>query len=199
MNTSYNSYSFWLKQNLGSSCKSIILHQDELTISVKPDDLYSVLLFLFNHTNTQYKILSDIAGVDYPTRVNRFEVVFSLLSLRFNHRILVKVEVSEGESIPSVKDIFPGASWYEREVFDLFGIFFKNHTDLRRILTDYGFEGHPLRKDFPLSGFTEIRYDFEKKRVVCEPVELSQEFRNTNHKQKKKWQISQIYSINNIS
>lgn len=133
--------------------------------------------FLKLHTNCQYQVLSDIACVDYPYKANRFEVVYQLLSLRYNCRISIKVSASPSDAIPSIVEVFNAANWYEREAFDLFGVFFSKHPDLRRILTDYGFEGHPLRKDFPLTGFHELRYDTEKKRVVSESIELSQEFR----------------------
>ncbi len=120
----------------------------------------------------------DIAGVDYPTRENRFEVVYNLLSVRYNNRIRVKTYASEVNPVPSVSSLYPGANWFEREAWDMYGIFFTGHPDLRRILTDYGFEGYPLRKDFPLTGYVEVRYDDEKKRVVAEPLELAQQFRS---------------------
>ena len=131
-----------------------------------------------DHQTTQFKILSDITAVDFPDRVNRFEVVYNLLSLRYNIRVTVKTVVNEITSLDSIVTLHNSANWYEWEVWDLFGIFFTNHPDLRRILTDYGFEGHPLRKDFPLSGFTEVRYDTTSQRVITEPLELSQEFRD---------------------
>jgi NADH-quinone oxidoreductase subunit C len=120
----------------------------------------------------------DICGVDYPSRAKRFDVVYHLLSLKQNHRIRVKVETDEATPVPSLIPVFPAAEWYERETYDLYGILFSDHPDLRRLLTDYGFDGHPLRKDFPLTGFVEVRYDDELKRVVYEPVRLTQEFRN---------------------
>ena len=123
------------------------------------------------------KLLIDVCGVDYPEREQRFEVVYNLLSLKQNHRIRVKLSTAEGQPVPSVTGVFTSAGWYEREAWDLYGIFFSGHPDLRRLLTDYGFEGHPLRKDFPLSGHVEMRYDEEQKRVVYEPVKLTQEFR----------------------
>lgn len=122
--------------------------------------------------------MSDITAVDYPTRDQRFEVVYNLLSVRHNSRIRVKTYADESTPVPSITSLFDGANWYEREVYDMFGVFFTDHPDLRRILTDYGFDGHPLRKDFPLTGYTEIRYDEEKKRIVVEPLELTQAFRN---------------------
>jgi NADH/F420H2 dehydrogenase subunit C len=136
-----------------------------------------LIFYLQKHTLCQFKSLIDITAVDYPDRKERFEVVYQLLSIRFNKRITVKIKVDELTFVPSVTKIFNAAGWYEREVYDLFGIIFKDNKDLRRILTDYGFQGHPLRKDFPVTGFTEIRYDDEVKRIVAEPLELTQEYR----------------------
>ncbi|XP_029438127.1 NADH dehydrogenase [ubiquinone] iron-sulfur protein 3, mitochondrial [Rhinatrema bivittatum] len=150
---------------------------NELEIMIHPDGIVPVLTFLRDHTNAQFKSLADLAAVDIPTRLNRFEIVYNLLSLRFNSRIRIKTYTDELTPIESVVSVHQAANWYEREVWDMFGVFFANHPDLRRILTDYGFEGHPFRKDFPLSGYVEVRYDDEVKRVVAEPVELSQEFR----------------------
>jgi len=134
-------------------------------------------LFLRDHINAQCKQLMDITAVDYPTRELRFEVVYNFLSIQYNSRVRVKACVDEITSIQSVTQLFSSASWWEREVWDMFGIFFSDHPDLRRILTDYGFQGHPLRKDFPLSGYVEVRYDDSEKRVITEPIELTQEFR----------------------
>ena len=134
--------------------------------------------FLKYHTAAEYTMVADITAVDYPTRSNRFEVVYNLLSVRHNSRIRVKTYADEATPVPSITSLYDGANWYEREVYDLFGVFFVGHPDLRRIMTDYGFDGHPLRKDFPLTGYTEIRYDEEKKRIVVEPLELTQAFRN---------------------
>lgn len=149
----------------------------ELVITVRPEKLLSTLIFLKNNTGCQYKLLTCISGVDFPDRKKRFEIVYELLSLTYNARIRVKTRTDEVNPIESVVSIFPAADWWEREIWDLYGVFFKNHPDLRRILTDYGFEGHPLRKDFPLSGYVEVRYDERKKRVVCEPLSFAQEFR----------------------
>ena len=149
----------------------------ELVITVRPEKLLSTLIFLKNNTGCQYKLLTCISGVDFPDRKKRFEIVYELLSLTYNARIRVKTRTDEVNPIDSVVSIFPAADWWEREIWDLYGVFFKNHPDLRRILTDYGFEGHPLRKDFPLSGYVEVRYDERKKRVVCEPLSFAQEFR----------------------
>jgi NADH-quinone oxidoreductase subunit C len=150
----------------------------ELTIVVTRDQVASFLRYLRDEPRCQFHCLIDICGVDYPGRPNRFDVVYHLLSLKLNHRIRVKTETDETSPVPSVVDVFPGANWFEREAFDLYGILFSGHPDLRRILTDYGFQGHPLRKDFPLTGFVEVRYSEEQKRVVYEPVRLQQEFRN---------------------
>ena len=150
----------------------------ELTLRVGPADIVSVLTFLRDDPSCLFKNFTDICGVDFPQRGERFEVVYHLLSPRHNQRIRVKLRVEEDESVPSATGVFPGADWYEREAFDMYGILFSGHPDLRRLLTDYGFEGHPLRKDFPLTGFVEVHYDEELKRVVYEPVELRQEFRN---------------------
>jgi len=150
---------------------------DELEILIAPEGLLPVMSFLKDHHNAQFASLVDIAGLDMPTREYRFEVVYNLLSLRYNARIRVKTYTDEMTPLDSIDEVFKAANWYEREIWDMFGVFFANHPDLRRILTDYGFEGHPLRKDFPLSGYIEYRYDDEKKRVVQEPVELAQEFR----------------------
>ena len=149
-----------------------------LVITVKPENLFFVLKFLKLHSNTQYALLTSISGVDYPYRKKRFEICYELLSLRFNTRIRLKTFVDEITSLKSAAFVFPGATWWEREIWDLFGVFFEQNDDIKRILTDYGFEGHPLRKDFPLSGYVESRYDDTLKRVVCEPLEHAQEFRN---------------------
>ncbi|XP_069888441.1 NADH dehydrogenase [ubiquinone] iron-sulfur protein 3, mitochondrial [Dipodomys merriami] len=150
---------------------------NELEICIHPDGIIPVLTFLRDHTNAQFKSLSDLTAVDIPTRQNRFEIVYNLLSLRFNSRVRVKTYTDELTPLESSVSVYKASNWYEREIWDMFGVFFANHPDLRRILTDYGFEGHPFRKDFPLSGYVELRYDDEVKRVVAEPVELAQEFR----------------------
>ena len=150
----------------------------ELAVSVVPDAIVKVMTFLREDGNCLFKQLVDLCGVDYPEREKRYEVVYNLLSLAQNQRIRVKAAVSESTPVPSIVQVFSAAGWYEREAWDLYGIYFSDHPDLRRILTDYGFEGHPLRKDFPLTGYVELRYDDERKRVVYEPVKLTQEFRN---------------------
>nr|YP_010963523.1 NADH dehydrogenase subunit 9 [Rhodobryum laxelimbatum]UXX50367.1 NADH dehydrogenase subunit 9 [Rhodobryum laxelimbatum] len=149
----------------------------ENILYTNPDYLFQLLWFLKYHTNTRFQVLIDIRGVDYPSRKQRFEVVYNLLSIQYNSRIRVQTSVDEITPICSAVDIFPSAGWWEREVWDMFGVYFSDHPDLRRILTDYGFEGHPLRKDFPLSGYVEVRYDDSEKRVVSEPIEMTQEFR----------------------
>jgi NADH/F420H2 dehydrogenase subunit C len=157
---------------------TVTLSKGELALTVPVSSIVPTLKFLRDHTNCQFKVLIDICVVDYPEREARFEVVYNLLSVKYNTRIRVKTSVNEITPIESCYSIFKAGNWYEREAWDLYGVFFSNHPDLRRILTDYGFEGHPLRKDFPLSGYVEVRYDEIKKRVVCEPTELAQEFRN---------------------
>jgi NADH-quinone oxidoreductase subunit C len=149
----------------------------ELIVWTGPDRLLGLLTRLRDDQNLLFKQLMDITAVDYPDRQKRFEVVYNLLSLKHNQRIRVKVAADEETVVPSSVGVFSSATWLEREVWDLFGVFFSDHPDLRRILTDYGFEGHPLRKDFPLTGYVEVRYDEDQKRVVYEPVKLTQEFR----------------------
>ncbi|RMF16696.1 MAG: NADH-quinone oxidoreductase subunit C [Alphaproteobacteria bacterium] len=149
----------------------------ELTIETHADQIVKVLTFLRDDGQTRFRTLIDICGVDWPERDRRFDVVYHLLSMELNQRIRVKIRTDEETPIPSITGVFPNADWFERELWDMFGVRITGHPDLRRILTDYGFEGHPLRKDFPLSGFVELRYDEELKRVVYEPVKLAQEFR----------------------
>jgi len=149
----------------------------ELTLSVNARDIVKVVTFLRDDARCQFWSIIDVTAVDWPARERRFDVVYHLLSPRQNRRIRVKAEVAENEAVPSIIGVFPGADWFERETYDLYGVPFTGHPDMRRILTDYGFEGHPLRKDFPLTGFVEVRYDDEQKRVVYEPVRLTQEFR----------------------
>ncbi|MDA0653894.1 MAG: NADH-quinone oxidoreductase subunit C [Proteobacteria bacterium] len=149
----------------------------QLTLLCSLDDLVRLLTYLRDDSGALFKVLIDIAATDWPGRSPRFDVIYNLLSLRHNQRIRVKVETSEDAPVPSVCGVFKAAGWYEREAWDLFGILFTGNPDLRRILTDYGFDGHPMRKDFPLTGHVEVRYDDEAKRVVYEPVQLTQEFR----------------------
>ncbi len=150
----------------------------ELTLTVDAAAIVETLTLLRDDPKCQFEILIDLAGVDYPERAKRFDVVYHLLSPRLNQRIRVKVSTNETTPVASVNDVFPAANWYEREAYDMYGIRFTGHPDLRRLLTDYGFQGYPLRKDFPLTGYTEVRYDDDQKRVVYEPVKLNQDFRN---------------------
>jgi NADH-quinone oxidoreductase subunit C len=150
----------------------------ELTLAAAPADIVRVLTALRDDTQCLFEVLIDICGVDYPEREKRFDVVYHLLSPRRNQRIRIKCETDEDTAVPSVVGVFPAANWFEREAYDLYGILFSGHPDLRRILTDYGFQGHPMRKDFPLTGYVEVRYDEAQKRVVYEPVKLTQEFRS---------------------
>src|SRR3546814_778216 len=149
----------------------------ELMVTVRASGLIRALIFLRDGTNCRFRVLIDICGVDYPDREPRFDVVYNLLSLSQNQRIRIKVETDEATPVPSATPVFSAAGWFEREAWDLYGLFFSDHPDLRRILTDYGFEGHPMRKDFPLTGRVEVRYDETQKRVVYDPVNLTQDFR----------------------
>mgnify|MGYP001433081801 CR=1 FL=1 len=171
-----------LGENISSSVgKSILSHEiinDELILIVSSEKIIEVLTFLRDDSSCQFKMLIDICGVDFPNREIRYEVIYNLLSLTHNQRIRLKVNTNSESPIPSVVSVYSAAAWYEREVWDMFGVIFSKHPDLRRILTDYGFEGHPLRKDFPLSGFVEVRYSENENKVVYEPVKLNQEFRN---------------------
>jgi NADH-quinone oxidoreductase subunit C len=150
----------------------------ELTLNVNAADIKKVTTFLRDDPGCAFSCFIDVTAVDWPQREHRFDVVYHLLSPTRNQRVRVKIEVDESRPVASVTDVFPGANWFEREVYDLYGVVFTGHPDMRRLLTDYGFEGHPLRKDFPLSGFVEVRWDDEQKRVVYNPVQLAQEFRN---------------------
>jgi NADH-quinone oxidoreductase subunit C len=151
---------------------------NELTVRTDVANLTRTLKYLRDDTDCRFAVLIDITGVDYPNREKRFDVVYHLLSVHLNQRIRVKAQTDEQTQVPSCVGIWPGANWFEREAFDMYGILFSDHPDMRRILTDYGFSGYPLRKDFPLTGFVELRYDDEQKRVVYEPVQLVQEYRN---------------------
>ena len=164
-----------------SGVKSWNVAHGELTFEVGRSDIVPTLRFLRDDPTCKFVCFIDICGVDYPERENRFDVVYHLLSPYANARVRVKVQANEDTPVPSVISVFPSANWFEREAFDLYGILFDGHPDLRRILTDYGFSGHPLRKDFPLTGHVEVRYDDEQKRVVYEPVKLVQEFRNFDY------------------
>ncbi len=161
-----------------SDCEFI---NDELVINANTGDICKVLQFLRDDRECAFTTLVDLCGVDYPSRSARFEVVYILLSIRQNNRARVRITIEEDKIVPSVTDIFSSAGWYEREVWDMYGVLFAGNNDLRRILTDYGFEGHPQRKDFPLTGYVELRYDDEQKRVVYENVKLAQDFRNFDY------------------
>ena len=166
---------------LGAAVTGSEIAFGELTITVGRDAIVSVASFLRDDPRCRFISLIDICGVDYPERDERFEVVYHLMSPYLNHRVRVKLSVDDETPVPSITEVFVGSNWFEREAYDLFGILFSGHPDLRRILTDYGFDGHPLRKDFPLTGFVEVRYDEERKRVVYEPVKLAQEFRSFDY------------------
>ena len=165
-----------IKAALGGAVVESVMARGELTVEVKPSEILRTMVHL--RKEADFKILVDLCGVDWPQREKRFDVVYHLLSLTKNVRIRVKAKVGEGESIASVIGVYPAAGWFEREAFDMYGVAFTDHPDMRRILTDYGFSGYPLRKDFPLTGYVELRYDDELKRVVYQPVQLVQEFRD---------------------
>ncbi len=176
-----NSLGEKIAADLQGRVKSYAVAYGELTISSEALSIVEVLTYLRDDPECRFVCFIDICGVDYPERSKRFDVVYHLLSPYKNQRIRVKVETAEQDPVPSVIDVFPAANWYERETYDLYGVFFSGHPDLRRILTDYGFSGHPLRKDFPLTGHVEVRYDDEQKRVVYEKVRLTQEFRSFDY------------------
>ena len=168
----------YISNTISANVDDVAFAQDELTLSVPVASLIKVLSFLRDDVNCQFKQLMDVCGIDYPALEKRFGVVYNLLSLTLNLRVRVKVWTDEDTPVPTATGLFSSANWFEREVWDLYGVYFSEHPDLRRILTDYGFEGHPLRKDFPLTGYVELRYDEEQKRVVYEPVKLTQDFRS---------------------
>jgi NADH/F420H2 dehydrogenase subunit C len=170
----------FLKEILINHAQKITQFRDEIIIEVNVSDIKKTILFLKDHENCLFKLLVDLFAVDYPTKENRFELIYCLLSTKYNSRIKIKTFVDEFTPVESIVDLYQSANWLEREVWDMNGIYIEQHPDLRRILTDYGFEGYPLRKDFPLSGYTEVRYDDSQKRVITEPIELSQEFRVFN-------------------
>ena len=166
-----------LSERFGGRGIQTYFENDELTVILSKSILLKVLNFLKDDKVFQFKQLIDLCGVDYPNRTDRFEIVYHLLSINLNQRIRIKLSVNDGDTVPSIVSLYDAANWYEREVWDLYGVIFTDHPDLRRILTDYGFEGHPLRKDFPLSGFVQVKYDDAEKRVVNEKVNLVQDFR----------------------
>ena len=175
----YKEFASYLEKSLSNNQIAITAKHcgGGLVIEISPNDVEEVLTFLRDDARCQYKILVDILGVDYLEREKRFEVVYNLLSVRYNMRIRVKTNVEEGQMVQTATGVFSAANWYEREVWDMYGVYFENHPDLRRILTDYGFSGHPQRKDFPLTGHVEVRYDEAKERIVYEPVKLDLEYR----------------------
>ncbi|MDB2354252.1 NADH-quinone oxidoreductase subunit C [Candidatus Pelagibacter bacterium] len=170
-----------INSELATKIKKTEIRHDQLYINIESEDLLNVTLFIKNNENTKFRQLIDITVVDYPENSQRFKMVYLFLSHEFNQRIILSYLINENEVIPSLTSIFPAANWMEREVFDMYGVKFKDHPDLRRILTDYGFEGHPLRKDFPLTGHTEVRYSEDQKKVISEPVKLEQNYRNFDY------------------
>ena len=170
-----------INSELTTKIKKTEIRHDQLYITIDNEDLIDVTLHIKNNENTKFRQLIDITVVDYPENAQRFKVVYLFLSHEFNQRIILSYLISENEVIPSLTPIYPAANWMEREVFDMYGVKFKDHPDMRRILTDYGFEGHPLRKDFPLTGHTEVRYSEEQKKVISEPVKLEQNYRNFDY------------------
>ena len=178
MSTTLNDLEKTVNSGLTTAVKKSEINFGQLYIDINVEDIVSTILFLKTNQKCKFRQLIDITAVDYPHKEKRFKIVYLLLSHENNLRLIIKTNIDEKEAIPSITKIFPSANWMEREVFDMYGISFKDHPDLRRILTDYGFDGHPLRKDFPLTGHTEVRYSEEKKKVISEPVKLDQEYRD---------------------
>ena len=178
MSVTVNDLESTVNSGLTTTIKKSKINFGQLFIDVNVEDVVSTILFLKTNKKCKFKQLIDITGVDYPQEEKRFKIVYLLLSHENNLRIIINTNIDEKEKVPSVTKIFPSANWMEREVFDMYGVSFKDHPDLRRILTDYGFDGYPLRKDFPLTGHTEVRYSEERKKVISEPVKLDQEYRN---------------------
>ena len=170
-----------INSELSTKINSSKIKHNHLYLNIDANDLLDIMLFLKTNKNTMFRQLIDITAVDYPQNEKRFKLVYLLLSHEFNQRIHLDYNINEKEIVNSITSLFPSANWMEREVFDMYGINFKNHPDLRRILTDYGFEGHPLRKDFPMTGHNEVRYDEETKKVIYEPVKLEQNYRNFDY------------------
>ena len=170
-----------INSELGTKINTSEIKHNQIYLEIDSEDLIDVVLFVKTNKDTKFRQLIDITVVDYPERSKRFKIVYLFLSHEFNQRMILSYDISENEVIASLTPIFPSANWMEREVFDMYGVSFKNHPDLRRILTDYGFEGHPLRKDFPLTGHTEVRYSEDQKKVVNEPVKLEQNYRNFDY------------------
>ena len=178
MSTTVNDLEKTVNSGLTTTVKKSQINFDQLFIDVEVEDIISTILFLKTNEKCKFKQLIDITAVDYPQREKRFKIIYLLLSHENNLRIVININIDEEINVPSITKIFPSANWMEREVFDMYGISFKDHPDLRRILTDYGFDGYPLRKDFPLTGHIEVRYSEEKKQVISEPVKLDQEYRD---------------------
>ena len=178
MSTALNDLEKTVNSGLTTAIKKSEINFNQLYVDIDVEDIVSVILFLKTNEKCKFKQLIDITAVDYPQREKRFKIVYLLLSHEKNLRIVINTHIDEKKTVSSITKIFPSANWMEREIFDMYGISFKNHPDLRRILTDYGFDGYPLRKDFPLTGHTEVRYNEDKKKVVSEPVKLDQEYRN---------------------
>ena len=170
-----------INSELTTKIKKSEVKHEQLYLSINSEDLIDVTLFIKSNVNTKFRQLIDVTAVDYPENAQRFKIVYLFLSHEFNQRIILSYLINENEVIPTLTSIYPAANWMEREVFDMYGVKFKDHPDLRRILTDYGFEGHPLRKDFPLTGHTEVRYSEEQKKVIKEPVKLEQNYRNFDY------------------
>ena len=170
-----------INSELTTKINSTGIKHNQLYVEIDKEDLIDVTLFIKTNKNTKFRQLIDITVVDYPEKTQRFKIVYLFLSHEFNQRIVLSYEINENEVISSLTSIFPSANWMEREVFDMYGVSFKDHPDLRRILTDYGFKGHPLSKDFPLTGHTEVRYSEDKKKVINEPVKLEQNYRNFDY------------------
>jgi len=170
-----------INSELTTKIKKSEIRHEQLYLNINSEDLIDVTLFIKSNENTKFRQLIDVTVVDYPENTKRFKVVYLFLSHEFNQRIVLSYLINENEVIPSLTSIYPAANWMEREVFDMYGVKFKDHPDLRRILTDYGFEGHPLRKDFPLTGHTEVRYSEDQKKVIKEPVKLEQNYRNFDY------------------
>jgi NADH-quinone oxidoreductase subunit C len=178
MSEALNELATYITEARGALVTDSVISVGELTLTSTIDNIIPLLTFLRDDKRCGFINFTDICGVDWPQRADRFDVVYHLMSPKQNQRIRIKVATNEDQPVPSATAVYPGADWFEREAYDMYGILFTGHPDLRRILTDYGFEGYPLRKDFPTTGFVEVRYDDEAKRVVYEPVELKQEFRN---------------------
>ena len=170
-----------INSELGTKINTSEIKHNQIYLEIDSEDLIDVVLFVKTNKDTKFRQLIDITVVDYPERSKRFKIVYLFLSHEFNQRMILSYDISENEVIASLTPIFPSANWMEREVFDMYGVSFKDHPDLRRILTDYGFEGHPLRKDFPLTGHSEVRYSEEQKKVINEPVKLEQNYRNFDY------------------